>query len=86
MKPRKGYKICLKDGCPGCGRVWGAKGSEGQCSRCSRCLMCCGDANVAYTCANKSAKKTIGQQIRSQKAYERWEANPNMLSNNRRIV
>lgn len=82
-------KLCkLKDGCPGCGKLWNAPGSEGQCSRCNRCLECCGDGRVQHSCADKHYWKVAsnpGYAARSAAAYDRWENNPNILSHNRRI-
>jgi hypothetical protein len=84
MATRRGYKIALKDGCPGCGHPWGTK--EGQCSRCKRCLSCCDKERVPYSCGWKFARKSLAQQVMSAAAYERWINNPRMLSKNRRIV
>jgi len=77
----------LHEGCTACKRGWKDTNMfEGQCSRCKRCLECCGDPNIRYTCAWKNAQMSPSRRRASQKAYERWETNPNILSSNRRIV
>lgn len=80
MRPREGYKIALKDGCPGCGHPWGTK--EGQCSRCKRCLQCCGSERVPYSCEDRHAKaraRVPDHDRRSQRAYEAFHRNPKIL-------
>lgn len=82
-------RVKLKDGCPGCSRLWRDPGAEGQCSRCKRCLYCCGREFVAYSCARKSASRSATDPAsdgRSARAYERWAANPAILGHNRRIT
>jgi hypothetical protein len=77
---RKGYKIALKLGCPGCGYPWGAK--EGQCSRCKRCLQCCGLERVEFSCADRYAKRSRldpGYAARSERAYNAFHRNPKIL-------
>lgn len=71
-----------KNNCMGCEK---SLKEQGQCSRCSRCLNCCDDDKVVRSCAWKYSAKPIGNRIASDKAFSRWQSNPNILKNNRRI-
>lgn len=72
--------------CAGCRQNFKDPHAEGQCSRCKRCLNCCGRESVAKSCAAKYAALNPGQRHRSDRAFERWQNNPNVLGHNRRIV
>ena len=80
MAIRKGYKIALKDGCPGCGHPWGTK--EGQCSKCKRCLQCCGLERVPFSCDDRYARRVArdpGYEARRKRAYDSFHRNPKVL-------
>lgn len=85
--------IGIKDGCKGCGGLWGDRHFyEGQCLRCKRCLNCCGDKSVKYSCAWKYERDYGGDRFRayahaqrSRAAYDRYISNPAILPTHRRI-
>jgi hypothetical protein len=79
----------LKDGCPGCNRLWRERGSEGQCSTCKRCLYCHDCENVPYSCAARHAMRERlkpGHYQRSERAYNAYHRNEKILPDNERGI
>lgn len=77
----------LTDGCPGCNRLWGQ--GEGQCSKCKRCLWCCGRESVPFSCEARHARQERlkpGHYERSQRAYEAYHRNEQILPKNERGI